>query len=218
MNWARAFFGSLVVAAGALLLLDNLEVLDAGSLVGDWWPVVLIAGGLVAIASNRRHWVVPLLLIGGGGALLLRTTGVVDSLSVIVPVLIIIVGLLFVFGRGFGVGKTSTGDSVNSFNLFSGSELTTQSQSFKGGSVGAVFGGAELDLRNARLAQDATLDVFAAFAGVEVTVPRGWIVEISGFPIFGAFENATAKDDLSLDAPKLHIDATVLFGALEVKR
>lgn len=217
MNWARVFFGVLIVVLGALLLLDNLDVVDAGDVIGNWWPAVLIAGGLFSLINNRRHWVVPLILIGGGGALVLRTTGVVDSLNVVFPVLIIIVGLLLLFGRGFGVGSTQTGDSVTSFNLFSGSELASQSQSFEGGRVGVMFGGAELDLRNAQLAQGATLDVFVAFGGIEVTVPRGWSVEIGGFPIFGGFENTTAKDELSPDAPKLRIDATVLFGGLEVK-
>lgn len=217
MNWGRVFFGGVIVAVGALLLLDNLGALDAGEVISEWWPVALIGGGVISLASNRRHWMVPALLIGGGALILLRTTGVVDSLDVLLPVLIIAIGLLFLFGRGIGSGVSEAGDAVNTFNLFSGSELASNSPEFKGGRVSAVFGGAELDLRNARLAADARLDVFAAFAGVEITVPRGWVVDINGFPIFGGYENATAKDELSADAPKLQIDATVLFGGLEVK-
>lgn len=216
MNLARVFFGAAIVAVGALLLLDNLGALDAGQVISDWWPVALIGGGVISLLSNRRHWLVPVLLIGGGGLILLRTTGVIDSLNVLLPVAIIVVGLFFLFGRGMG-GPTEAGDAVNSFNLFSGSELASNSSEFSGGRIGALFGGAELDLRNARPAPGARLDVFAAFAGVEISVPRGWNVDISGFPIFGGYENATAKDELSTDAPRLQIDATVLFGGLEVK-
>lgn len=217
MNLARVFFGALIVLVGTLFLLDNLDVMDAGDFIATWWPAALIAAGMLSLLNNRRHWVVPLILAGGGGVALLRTTGVVDDLSVIAPVLIIIVGLLFVFGRGVGIEPALTGDSVNSFNLFSGSELASNSRDFKGGKVGAMFGGVELDLRNAELAQRARLDVFVAFGGVEISVPRGWQVDISGFPIFGAFENATAKEELATDPPKLQIDATVLFGGLEIK-
>lgn len=217
MNWARAFFGVLIVALGSLLLLDNLEVLDAGDVIGTWWPAVIILGGVISLVVNPRHWVVPLILIGGGGAVLLRTTEVVDTLSVIFPVLIILVGLLLLLGRGFGTATTQTGNTVNSFNIFSGSELASSSSRFEGGRIGALFGGAELDLHNATLAEGAALDVFAAFGGVEITVPRGWRVDINGFPVFGGYENATAKDDLTPDAPLLRIDATVLFGGLEVK-
>lgn len=216
MNWARVFFGGAIVAVGALFLLDNLGALDAGEVFSDWWPLLLIGGGVVSLLSNRRHWLVPVLLIGGGGLVLLRTTGVIDSLNVLLPVAIIVVGLFFLFGRGMG-GASETGADVNSFNLFSGSELASSSSEFSGGRIGALFGGAELDLRNAIPTDGARLDVFVAFGGVEITVPRGWKVDISGFPIFGGYENATTKDDLSADAPRLQIDATVLFGGLEVK-
>lgn len=217
MNWARVFFGILIVTFGGLLLLDNLDVLDAGEIIGMWWPVVIIVGGILSFVANPRHWVVPLILVGGGGAVLLRTTGVVDTLSVVFPVLIILIGVFLLFGRGFGSTRNEAGDTVNSFNLFSGSELASHSAAFEGGRIGAVFGGAELDLRHATLAPEATLDVFAAFGGVEITVPRGWRVEINGFPVFGGYENATAKEELEENAPLLKVDATVLFGGLDIK-
>lgn len=217
MNWARAFFGILVIAVGILLLLGNLDVLDAGEVIGTWWPIVLVAGGVIGLAANPRHWVVPAILILGGGGVLLRTTGVIDSLGFVIPAVVILVGLFLLFGRDSLSGRTEAGDSVTSFSLFAGSEMTSHSKGFQGGRVGAVFGGAELDLRDAGLAPGATLDVFAAFGGVEVRVPQGWRVDINGFPIFGGFENATAKDSVPADAPHLTIGATVLFGALEVK-
>jgi hypothetical protein len=61
------------------------------------------------------------------------------------------------------------------------------------------------------------LDVFTAFGGVEVTVPRGWHVATRGLPLFGGIENATAKEQIAADAPTLAINATVLFGGLEIK-
>lgn len=217
MNWARLFFGALVVIVGILLLLDNLDVVDAGELIGTWWPSVFVLGGFLSLAANPRHWIMPLILIAGGGALLLRTTGVVDSLSIILPVLVIVVGLLILFGRGLGSSSTLTDETVSSFNLFSGSEVASHSDRFEGGRIGAVFGGAELDLRDAGLAPNASLDVFAAFGGVEIAVPHGWRVDISGLPVFGGYDNATSKESLPPEAPHLRIDATVLFGGLEVK-
>lgn len=217
MNWARAFFGLLIVGVGTLLLLDNLDVLDAGDVIGEWWPAVLVVGGLIAFAANPGHWAMPLILVGGGGLVLLRTTGVVDTLSVLLPTVLIVVGLAVIFGRGFGTRTTSSGNTITSFNLFSGSNLASDSNRFEGGRVGAVFGGAELDLRRATLVPGATMDVFTAFGGVEISVPEGWRVDINGFPMFGGFENATAKESLPSDAPRLRIDATVLFGGLEVR-
>jgi len=217
MNWARAFFGIIVVLIGSILLLDNLDVLDAGEVVSDWWPVAIIAGGVLAFVANPRHWVMPLILVGGGAFVLLRTTGTIDTVEVLLPAALIIVGLLVLFGRGLGTQSATSDDRVNTFNLFSGSEMVSNSSSFRGGRIGAIFGGAEIDLSNATLSPDAGLDVFAAFGGVEITVPHGWRVDINGFPLFGGFENKTAKERLAEDAPRLRIDATVMFGGLEVK-
>lgn len=217
MNWARAFFGILIVTVGALLLLDNADVLDAGEVIGMWWPIPVIVGGLLSFAANPRHWIPPLVLVGGGAALLLQSTGVIEDLSGVFPILLILLGVLVIAGRGFGTSKTDVGDSLNSFNVFSGSEMASHSSAFEGGRVGAVFGGAEIDLRDATPAPGATLDVFTAFGGVEIRVPEKWRVDIGGMPLFGGFENATTKDRLGDDAPRLRIDATVLFGGLEVK-
>jgi hypothetical protein len=217
MNWARAFFGTLIVAVGALLLLDNLEVIDSGELIATWWPVAIIAGGVLSYVANRRHVIMPLILVLAGVALLLRTTDTVDTLDLVVPVVVILVGLFLLFGRSLGSKRTEVGNRITSFNLFSGSEVASNSPSFEGGTVGAVFGGAEVDLRQATIAPDATLDVFVAFGGVEVYVPRGWRVDINGFPLFGGFDNATVKEPLPADSPLLRIDATVLFGGLDVK-
>lgn len=217
MNWARAYFGIVVVAVGTLLLLDNLEVLDSGDIIGTWWPVAIIFGAVLSYLANRRHVVMPLILALAGTAILLTTTGVVDSLELVVPLLIIVVGLFLIFGRRIGSNQGELGNRVSSFNLFSGSEVASNSTSFEGGTVGAVFGGAEIDLRHAGLASEATLDVFVAFGGVEVYVPRGWRVDISGFPLFGGFDNATVKEPLPADAPLLRVDATVLFGGLDVR-
>jgi hypothetical protein len=217
MNWARAYFGLLIVTAGGLLALGNAGVLDAGDAIAGWWPAVLILGGLLSLAANRGHWFPPLVLIGVGGALLAQSTGPVDSIGGVMPILLIVLGVLVIAGKGFGSRHMATANTVNSFNLFSGSEIASHSASFEGGRVGAMFGGAEVDLRDATPASGATLDVFTAFGGVEIKVPEGWRVDIDGLPLFGGFENVTAREHLAADAPELHIDATVLFGGLEVK-
>ena len=217
MNKARFLFGSVVTALGAVLMLDYADVLDAGALIGAWWPVVIVAAGLMALWANPRHWMMPLVVTAAGAVLLLRSTGVVDSLAVAGPVLLILVGLMVIFGRGMNQRIVASADRVNSFNVFSGSEIASHSNHFEGGSVGALFGGAEIDLRDARPAPGAALDVFVAFGGAEVKVPEGWQVNTHGLPIFGGFENVTTKEPIPVGSPVLDINATVIFGGLEVK-
>ena len=216
MNWGRLFFGLLIVAVGTVLLLDNAGVLDAGEIFGTWWPAVLILAGILTFAANPRHWPVALIITSVGVAFLLSNLAIVDLGDFIIPAAIILVGLLILFGRGLGA-RTEAGDRVNSFNVFSGSEIASHSKQFQGGNITAVFGGAEVDLRDTLPAAGAELDVFAAFGGVEVTVPQGWNVVTRGLPLFGGIENTTAKDPVPADAPTLAVNATVLFGGLEIK-
>ena len=217
MNWARVFFGALVVAVGGVLLLEFGGVVDAGEVFSAWWPVVIVAAGGLGIASNPRRFVFPAIVMAFGGALLLRSTGVVDTFELVLPLLLVVAGIAVIFGRGIGRPRSETGDTINSFNLFSGSEVASHSPQFRGGNVGALFGGTEIDLRDSQPAPGAELDVFVAFGGAEVRVPEGWEVTTKGLPIFGGFDNVTSKERLPADAPHLDINATVLFGGLEVK-
>ncbi len=216
MNWGRLFFGALIVAAGTLLLLDNADVLDAGEVISTWWPAVIILAGILTFAANPRHWPVAVIITAVGVAFLLSSLDIVEIGSIVIPVAIILVGLLVIFGRGLG-SRVEAGDRVNSFNVFSGSEVASHSKEFKGGSVSAIFGGAEVDLRDALPANDALLDVFTAFGGVELKVPSGWHVAVTGLPLFGVIDNVTAKEQLPDGAPVLAVNATVLFGGLEIK-
>jgi hypothetical protein len=216
VNWGRLYFGLIVVAVGVLLLLDQAGVLDAGEIISTWWPVVLIAAGLLTFVANPGHWVVALVLTGVGVGLLLSNLGIVDVSAVLIPAVIIVVGLLIIFGRG-GRTTVESGDRVSTFNVFSGSQVASHSREFQGGSISAVFGGADVDLRQALPAPDAKLDVFAAFGGVELKVPVGWHVVVKGLPLFGGIDNVSAKEPIEPDAPLLMVHATVLFGGLDIK-
>lgn len=216
MNWGRLFFGLLIVAVGALLLLDNAGVLDAWEIFSTWWPAVIVLAGILTLAANPRHWPVALIIIAVGVAFLLSNLDIVDIGNFFIPAAIILVGLLVMFGRGLGT-RTEAGDRVNTFNVFSGSEIASHSKQFQGGNISAIFGGAEVDLRDTVPVAGAELDVFTAFGGVELTVPEGWHVSTRGLPLFGGIENVTAKEQVPADAPTLAVNATVLFGGLEIK-
>lgn len=216
MNWGRLFFGVVIISAGTILLLGNAAVIDTAKGFAVFWPSVIILAGLVSVLANRKHWVLGVVIMLVGTAFLLSNLDIINLANVIWPAIIIVIGLVIIFGRGGG-GHGDVGDSLNSFHVFSGSTLTSRSTRFEGGSVSAVFGGAEIDLRKAQLAPNATLDIFMAFGGLEMKVPTGWNVVIRGFPIFGGFDNKTAGESLPDNAPTLVVNATVLFGGMEIK-
>ena len=115
------------------MLLGNIDVIDAGEVIGQWWPTVIIVGGVLSFAANPTHWLFPLILVLVGGAVLLQTTGVVDAIGVLVPAILIVLGLLVIFGRGSpSSSRPVPDDEISSFKIFSGGELVSDSQHFKG--------------------------------------------------------------------------------------
>jgi hypothetical protein len=84
--------------------------------------------------------------------------------------------------------------------------------------VTAVQGGAELDFREARLGPGVTeVTAVAWMGGVEIIVPPGLQVEVTGVGIMGAFEHSdeiTGVHDPNL--PILRIGGVAIWGGVEV--
>jgi hypothetical protein len=82
----------------------------------------------------------------------------------------------------------------------------------------AIMGGCVLDLRAAQLsAPITTITTVAIMGGIEVIVPPGVRVEISGLPLMGGFSNRVRQTDLPPDAPQVHIRGIALMGGVEVR-
>ena len=218
MNLARFYFGVLLIALGGVLILGQADVIDAGRFLEQWWPVAVIGAAVLTFIANPKHWLSPMVIGGVGVVLLLNTTDAIsaDAVPLAWAVALLIVGVAVLTGALSGPRSGDSANRVNAFAAFGGRKIVSHSSHFEGGTMGAVFGGTELDLRDAELAPEASLDVFAAFGGAEVRVPVGWRVETHGMPWFGGFENV-AEGEGDEHTPTLDINATVLFGALEVK-
>src|SRR6266511_2459578 len=48
-----------------------------------------------------------------------------------------------------------------------------------------------VELREAHIDGEATVDAFALFGGVDILVPKDWRVSLSGTPILGGYEDKT---------------------------
>ncbi|NDU77115.1 DUF1707 domain-containing protein [Actinomadura sp. DSM 109109] len=84
--------------------------------------------------------------------------------------------------------------------------------------VTCVFGGAELDFRQAVLRRgEVTLNVTCVFGGVNIVVPPGVRVVGSNFAVFGGTE-LPEDDTTDPDAPVIRLTGMLLFGGVSVER
>lgn len=215
-------FGILIVGLGVGFLLDSLNVVQFGTLAGTWWPSVIIIVGLLSLISNFRQPLWPLLLVAAGVVLQLNKLGAIEvnAWRIIWPLAIIVFGLSLLFGRGH-VGKRYedlSDDKLDLFVAFSGQNARSISHQFKGGRMSALFGGIEVDLTEAQLADGkADIDIFTLCGGVEVRVPETWAVKVTGLPIMGGWENKTKVPVDAAKAPTLTIHGTCIMGGVSVK-
>jgi hypothetical protein len=83
--------------------------------------------------------------------------------------------------------------------------------------VVAIMGGCELDLRGAALeAPETTLTCFAIMGGVEIVVPDGVDVELSGLALMGGNE-VHVPEPPRAGAPLIRVRAFALMGGVEVR-
>lgn len=82
----------------------------------------------------------------------------------------------------------------------------------------AMFGGVEIDLRDATL-EDREVTIFAnaIFGGVDITVPEGVAVVTSGAGIMGGYDGPS-DDGGAPNGPVIHIKGIAVFGGVDVRR
>jgi cell wall-active antibiotic response 4TMS protein YvqF/uncharacterized protein DUF1707 len=82
----------------------------------------------------------------------------------------------------------------------------------------AMFGGCDIDLRDARIpAGGMTINAVVMFGGVDIIVPEDLNVEVSGAGIFGAFDGKNHRGSSDPNTPTIKIDGVAIFGGVDIK-
>ncbi len=221
MNAGRFLLGSMLTALGVVFVLGSADVLDPGETIAGWWPVAIVALGLFYIAETGRFGGGAAALVVIGVALVGVTSGLFgsDAWAYVWPTALVLLGLWIMFGWARARGSRPTeDDEVDGIAVLGSSRLSTRSQSFRRASLTALLGGVTLDLTEALpVPGGASVFVTSVLGGVAILVPRGWLVEISGIPLIGGWDDTTDRTAVGSGAPRLEIQALVALGGVEVK-
>ena len=238
-SWEQARWipAMVLIAVGAAFLLNNLRIIRFHELF-QYWPVVLVAIGLFRLvdAGHTNDRVVGAVLIVVGAFLLAGTLGFYYlSWATLWPLLLIGAGLLMLVQRlslDFGLsvlgqisgsdpasGKPPTNEWLHEIAIFSGGKRRVKGD-FKGGKMDCLFGGFDVNLRQATMTADfAELEINAVFGGAEVKIPESWEVVMKGTAVFGGYSDETAHPNLvEFPNPKrLVLKGAAVFGGINVK-
>jgi predicted membrane protein len=219
-------WGALIVAAGVALLLDHMGFIVIGSLF-RFWPMILIFFGVGHLFTpSNRAWGGILIVVGA--VFQLNNLGITHlRFADMWPLAIIAVGLMLMWGALkppiVVKGSVDAADVLEAVAIFGGTERRIKSQTFKGGRVTSIFGGVELDFRDANIDGDeATLDINCIFGGVEIRVPDTWNVHSRSIPVLGGYSDKTGPSSSAPQDPSgpkrktLIVTGTVIFGGVEI--
>ncbi len=237
----RNLGGLVLILIGVVFLLKKIPG------VHDWipywvftWPSILIVIGLFIGIKSRFKSIAPFILIGLGLFFLLEQASLIATnfRPYIWPIALILLGIVVLSRRNnpnacrgraryrhhrpFPVEplnpQIDSDDLLEVNSVFGNIERSLISKNFKGGSISATFGGAEVNLSKCDFQNTITLDISVIFGGVELVVPANWQIKNEVNAIMGGIEdkrNLTSIDDQP--GKILILRGSVIFGGLELK-
>lgn len=222
----RLWFGLFLIIVGAGWLLDNLNILPyyIPNYLLSWKTFLIALGVFLLFRAKQKGSGILLILIGG--IFLVDDLNLFDLHNLrhlLWPAAIILAGIVIVARRKTTLIKEadSSGiDYIDDVSIFGGGEKFNDSQNFKGGRLTAIFGGSDIDLSHAQLAEGRhVLDMFCMFGGSSVTVPEDWDVQVDMTAILGGFSDSRKSSAKRVADPEkvLIIKGFVLLGGGEVK-
>ena len=221
----QAVLGVLIVGLGLLLTADNFNLIDADQVL-RFWPMVFVAVGLTKLVQSDTT-------AGqffGGVLAVVGVTMIVDEFWAIDldidrmwPLALVVAGGFIVYRAARGEsacgseGPATSDSQISEFAFWSGKVRKNAAPAFRRADLTAVMGGVELDLRGASTAsgQEAIIDVFVWWGGVEITVPPDWAVSNQVVAIMGgADDSSTGTQDAT---NRLIVRGFCIMGGVEIK-
>lgn len=236
VNGRRFFFGFILLLLGLVMILYRADIINYE--VYDFllsWKMFLIAlGALVFFSGNRGAGIV----VMGIGAFFMIPDIFDEYIEIrrfFWPAILLLIGIMFMFGSNKSkkfrenmrihhdghIGSTQvSNDFFDEFVVFGGREINMSTSNLLGGRSTAIFGGAEVDLRQCQISpQGCSIELTTMFGGNVLKVPNDWTVLNKVTTIFGGYSDLRIKDPSYSPTPSKTIVLTgvCIFGGTEVR-
>lgn len=197
---------------------------DFNIFFAGWWALIIVILSVVNIVQNgpRTGNIIWLVI---GGMLFLGQQRIVDFDVIgklIVPIIFVLIGLSIIFRNSFQLKRDQfknvrfQGGMNQHSAIFAGNEYHVRGEKFMGTNMNAIFGGVELDLREAIIEEDIVINATVAFGGINITVPGNVNVKVSNIPIFGGVSNKAGRT-YNESLPTIYVNSTCMFGGIDIK-
>ncbi len=221
---SNLIWGIIFIILGVGFGGDAMNLWDFNLFFTGWWTLFIIIPSAVSIFQNGPR-TGNLIWLAVGVMLFLGQQNIVDFHVVgklIVPLVFVLIGFSIIFRNSFR-GKreefknvTFQGGMNQHSAIFAGNEYHVRGERFMGTNMNAIFGGVELDLREAIIEEDIVINATVAFGGIDISVPGNVNVKVSNIPIFGGVSNKAGKT-FDESQPTIYVNSTCMFGGIDIK-
>lgn len=222
----RRLAGLVLLIIGGVFMAHELGV-EIPHWIFSWPMIPLVIGIFIGAKMNFRPngWLIPVAI--GGAFLLNESNPGLHIMPYIWPAIIIIIGLFMIFrprrrnrtDYWNEISQTTEdGDIIEVVSVFSGNKKVIITKNFKGGEAVSVFGGTELNLIQADINGNATLELTQVFGGAKLIVPANWKINSEVVSVFGGLEDKRQLTSEPPDSTKvLKLIGTSVFGGIEIR-
>ena len=217
---SNTLWGILFIVVGIGIAGNMAGLWDIRFFFNGWWTLFLIVPAFFGIIENgiRIGNTITLLV---GLALLACCRGYLPwevLYQLLVPAVMIIIGCVLVIKNLFHLGgrkvQVPNDKRLEQLVVFSGRNIVVQDEFF-GMDGDAIFGGLTIDLRQATINENISIDTMAVFGGVDILLPPNVSVKLSDTSLFGGCSNHRKNHPAT--EPTVYVNAIALFGGVEVK-
>lgn len=210
--------GIILVAIGIVFLGNEFNWWNIELLFDGWWTLIIIIPSALGLFQHGSKLSSALgLLIGM--LLLLATRNEIswsDVGKIFLPSMLILIGLSIIFKKNFKLGKINGKDNTSNYvAIFSGTEDNVSNEKFLGTNITAIFGGVELNLKDAIIDQDVVINCTTVFGGIDLVLPDNVKIKTAGVPIFGGIENKK-QNTVEEKAPTVYINYICAFAGVDL--
>jgi predicted membrane protein len=208
--------GIFFAALGILMTLDNLDLVVAYRFL-RYWPVVLIAIGLLKV-TERTDRLVGVISLAAGAVLLARNAHWIRfPISALWPLALIVAGAAIVIhALGWRPELADAGISRPTvWAILSSRKVTSDTRGYAGGRIVAFLGACELDLTGATIENaPAVIEAVVMWGGIVIRVPSDWEVVGEVTPIMGGID---IKTSAARGGRQLIVRGLAFMGGMEIK-
>lgn len=232
-NFGSIIWGIILVVVGVIYALNALEITNINIFFKGWWTLFIIIPCTVNFITSRHRDDVfgNLFGIAIGVFLLLCARGIFDYSMIwklLLPAVVVIIGFRMlikgIFGRRNREDDNDEDDEEDDDDnkadfdtanaIFSSHRINYDGMVFHSAELNVIFGGAQLDLRNAIIEGDCKVRANCIFGGITILVPENVNVKINDSSVFGGSSNKTTYHE---GAHTIYVKGNSIFGGVSVK-